>query len=353
MNGPISSQSNFFIKDLRRILPGVLISLFLLAAVFWAADLEAVREELLRADYRYLPPALLCFLGLMMARAMAWRTLLEEKVSFQRAFLVLSEGYFLNNIFPFRLGEVARAFLLSRTTPLRFWQVAPTIVIERSFDLLIVVCLFLGTLPFVVGVEGAQEKALIVGGAVAAALLGMALLAYHQPRALALYRRLQARLPVLQRFEGQAEALLQGLTILTSPLRFLKMISWQLLAWTLTILHYHLMLLEFVPGAKVLWAAFGVSTVGLGIAVPSAPGGLGVVEAIVVFVFGLFAVSQAQALAYALLLRAANLFTTSIPGIYGLLADGASLVEVYRQAREKAKQPGTSIEENSAAPWTN
>ena len=140
-------------KDLRRILPGILISLALLVLVFWTADLDALRNVLLRADYRYLIPALLCFLGLLMARAMAWRTLLEEKATFRQSFFALTEGYFINNIFPFRLGDVARAFLLSRTTNLRFWQIIPTIVIERALDLLIVVCIFLGTLPFVVPAE--------------------------------------------------------------------------------------------------------------------------------------------------------------------------------------------------------
>lgn len=327
------------LKDLRRILPGILISLALLIFVFWSADLEALRDELLQADYRYLPPALLCFLGLLMARAMAWRTLLEEKATFRQAFFALAEGYFINNIFPFRLGDVARAFLLSQTTPLRFWQIAPTIVIERALDLLIVVCIFLATLPFVVGIKGAEGKAIFAGAVVLGVLAGLALIAHQHERALALYRRLHIRLPWLARFDSPAESFLQGLSVFTQTTRFLKMLSWQLLAWALTILHYHLLLLAFFPGAKILWATFGISTVGLGVAVPSAPGGLGVIETIVVFVWGLFGIAQSKALAYALILRAANIFTTAVPGIYGLMADGESLVQIYRQIRAQASKP--------------
>ena len=338
----IPRLSSSFLKDIRRILPGILISLALLVFVFWSADLGALRDELLRADYRYLIPALLCFVGLLVARAMAWRTLLEEKATFRQSFFALSEGYFINNIFPFRLGDVARAFLLSRTTPLQFWQIVPTIVIERALDLLIVVCLFLGTLPFVVGVEGAEGKAIFAGGLVFAALATLALIAYQHERVLALYRRFQTRLPFLARFDNQAEAFLQGLIIFTQTSRFFKMLFWQLLAWVLTILHYYILLFVFVPGAKILWATFTLSMAGLGIAVPSAPGGLGVIETIIVFVFGLFLLNRTQALAYALLLRAANLFTTSVFGIYGLMADGASIFEVYRQLLTQAGQAKTS-----------
>ncbi len=339
----IGFQSTSFLKDLRRILPGILISLALLVIVFWSANLGELRDVLYQADYRYLPPALLCFLGLMLARAMAWRTLLEEKASYRKAFFALSEGYFINNVFPFRLGDVARAFFLSRTTDLRFWQIIPTIIIERALDLLIVVCVFLSTLPFVVGIEGAEGKAALLGGLVGVALIVLVIIAYQHERVLALYRGLQARLPFLKRFDSPVEAFLQGLTIFTQPARFLTMIFWQLLAWALSILHYHWMLLIFVPGAKILWATFGISTVGLGVALPSAPGGLGVVEAIVVFVWGLFAVNRTQALAYALLLRAANLFTTSVPGIYGLMADGESLIGVYRQLRAQASKPNPIV----------
>lgn len=325
-------------KDLRRILPGILISLGLLVAVFWSADLGELRDELLHADYRYLPFGLLSFLGLLMARAMAWRTLLEDKVTFRQSFFALTEGYFINNIFPFRLGDVARAFFLSRTTNFRFWQIIPTIIIERAFDLLIVVCIFLGTLPLVVGAEDSQGQALLAGGVVVGALLAMAVVAHQNQRVLAFYRRLSLPLPFLARFDGQVQSFLDGLKTLTNTARFLKMISWQLLAWMLTILHYHLMLLEFIPGAKILWATFSVSAAGLGIAIPSAPGGLGVIETIIVFVFGLFAVERTKALAYALLLRAANIFTTAITGIYGLMADGESLIGVYRQLRAQTPE---------------
>lgn len=337
------SRPASFLKDLRRILPGILISLALLVFVFWSADLEALGEVLRQADYRYLIPGLLTFFALLMARAMAWRTLLEEKATFRQAFLVLSEGYFINNVFPFRLGDVARAFLLGRSTKLKFWQILPTIVIERTLDLLIVVCMFLGTLPLVVGMEGAEGKAIFMGALVFLALAVLAVIAYQRERVMAFYRSLHPRFPWLSRFDSPVASFLQGLSVFTQTTRFLKMLSWQLLAWALSIWHYHLMLLIFVPNAKWLWATFGISTVGLGIAVPSAPGGLGVIENIIVFVWGLFAINKTVALAYALFIRAANLFCTSIPGLYGLMADGESIFDVYRQLRaqaDHAEEPG-------------
>jgi glycosyltransferase 2 family protein len=328
------------LKDLRRILPGVLISLVLLVAVFWSADLKELSDELVNANYIYLPAGLAFFLASLFARTVAWRTLLKEKTSLRRVFFTLMEGYFLNNVFPFRLGEIGRAFLLSRTTTLRFWQVIPTIMLERAFDMLIVVSILLASLPFVVGIKGAGEKAAFVGGAVVIALVVLYVLALQRESVISFYQKLQARIPLLRRIAAsQLEAFFQGLSVLTNATRFLKAFGWMLFAWGLLIVYYYLVLLSFVPEAKVAWATFGLSTMGLGVAIPSAPGGIGVVEATLVFVFRLFDISQAKALAYSLVTHAAYLLFTSLCGLYGLMADGESLVEVYRKVRAQTRKP--------------
>jgi len=328
------------LKDLRRILPGILISLILLLIVFWEADLDELRQELVQVDIRYLTGAQVFFYLSLFARTVAWRSLLEDKASFKRVFFTMTEGYFINNVFPFRLGEIGRAFLLSRTTSLRFWQIIPTIVLERAFDMLVVISIFLASLPFVIGVEGAVEKATLLGIVIIAGLVFLYILAHQRERALVFHHQLQTRVPLLRRIAAsQIESFFQGLAVLTNTGRFLKTFLWMVFTWGFLVTHYYLVLLAFVPNAKMLWAAFSTSTMMLGTAVPSAPGGLGVVEATLMFTLSLFGVSQAKALAYALAAHASSLMLTSLPGIYGLLADGESLVQVYRQVRAQASKP--------------
>ena len=50
-------------------------------------------------------------------------------------FFADGEGYLLNNFLPFRLGELGRAFLLSRKSGMTFSEILPTIIIERAVDL--------------------------------------------------------------------------------------------------------------------------------------------------------------------------------------------------------------------------
>ena len=93
---------------------------------WWITNLDSFVNALRLADYSKLPIVIVLFLGTILARAIAWRTILQEKISFPRSFWTLNEGYLFNNILPFRLGEVARAFLLNQTNRIPFWEVIST-----------------------------------------------------------------------------------------------------------------------------------------------------------------------------------------------------------------------------------
>ena len=134
-------------KDWKRILPGLIVSAISLAVVFYIADIRLLVEALRLAGL-----LAVVWLGV---RAIVWRTLLQEKATYKQVFSTVNEGYLLNNILPFRLGEVSRAFLLSGKAALSFWEVFSTILIERALDVAMAAGLLLSTLSFVVGASWA------------------------------------------------------------------------------------------------------------------------------------------------------------------------------------------------------
>lgn len=327
-----------FIKDLGRSWLGLLISVACLAAVFYVADLETLEESLRLADYRYFPIALGLFLVSIVFRAIAWRILLREEVGLGRVFITLNEGYLLNNLLPFRLGEIGRGFLLNRTADKSFLQVMSTILIERIFDIMMVVSILLITLPFVVGVSWAKTAALIVGAVIIVVLIILHLLGRNQDWAMKTFSRVQARINALQKVsEDDLTPFFQGLSALTDLRSFLLALGWMSMSWILVILEYYLILLAFVPEAKLIWAALGIGVVGLGVAIPSAPGAVGIVQGTIVGVFPpIFSIDPSVALAYSITVHGLYLVITSLLGIVGLLIDGASLADIYHQIRDKA-----------------
>src|SRR3990172_759700 len=84
------------------------------AVALWLAFRQVDWDELGRAlrgaNYLWLIPSAVVLLAAIGARAERWRWLLggRTRVSWRSAFRALSVGYMITNVFPFRLGEVAR-----------------------------------------------------------------------------------------------------------------------------------------------------------------------------------------------------------------------------------------------------
>jgi glycosyltransferase 2 family protein len=321
-------------KDWRKVLPGLVVSVVSLAIVLYFVDLRELGEALRLADYRFIAGGVLVTFTWLAVRGKVWQTLLPGRLPYKVVFLTLSEGYLLNNILPLRLGEVGRAFLLSRKTSLAFWQIFSSILIERALDMAFATALLLSTLAFVVGGDWARQAAIGVGIVVVVGLVGLFFIARNQEWAMRVFGTLSARWPLLERLGGRAlPAFISGLGVLTDGKRFLQAISWMVLNWSLGVLQYFLYLLAFFPQARLLWAGFSLGAASLGIAAPSSPGAVGVLELTLVAALSLFGLSPSFAFAFAVTAHFMNYLVIGILGAYALSKDGETLSGLYRQAR--------------------
>jgi uncharacterized protein (TIRG00374 family) len=326
-------------KEWQRILPGLVVSLLSLAVVFYFVDLGQLQTALRLADYRLVAAGLVGSLAWLVVRGFAWRTLLQDRASFSKVFFSLNEGYLLNNVLPFRLGELGRAFLLGRKAGLDFWEVLSSILIERALDLMLAAGLLLSTLPFVVGASWARQAAVVAGSIVLAGLLVLYLLARNREWAMRLFERLAARWQLLSRLGGRVlPAFFSGLAVLTDGRQFLRAAGWMLLNWAIALGQYYLLLLAFFPDSKLLWAAFSLGVAALGIAAPSSPGAVGVMELSLVGALSIFNLNPSVALAFALTTHLVQYLTTGVLGAYGLSRDGETLSGLYRRVRRLKKE---------------
>ncbi len=319
-------------KDWKRWLPGVVISLGLIAAILYFVDLRKMADALRNANYVLLAIALILGFVWIAVRAQVWRTLLRDKPSYSDTFWTVGEGYILNNFLPFRLGELGRAFLLSRKSGMTFMEILPTIVIERAMDLVYTAVIFVGVIPFVVGAQGSERAGLVVGAVVLVGMVFLYILARNNQWALDLFHKLSARWPVLQRVGGNfLESFFAGLSVLTDGWLFVRFLFWMTLNWALAILNYYLIIRAFFPQAQLTWAMFGLGAAAFGGAIPSAPGAVGTFEGAIVFALTRFVPDESTALAAALAMRMYNYINSGVIGGIGLLREGQTLSGVYQQ----------------------
>jgi uncharacterized membrane protein YbhN (UPF0104 family) len=152
---------------------GVAISLLALALALRWSGLEPLRYALLEIDYRYLGLAIMIFLASMVARAFCWRTLLGSSLSLWRVLAALNQGYLLNNVLPWRMGEIGRAILLGRRPGMTVPGVLSSIMVERLYDIILALSLFLGLLPLAIGLPGVLQSATLGSVVLVVALISL------------------------------------------------------------------------------------------------------------------------------------------------------------------------------------
>jgi len=322
-------------KDIKRWLPGAIISILLIVAILYFVDLRAMLDAIRHANYGLLALAFAIGFLWLVVRAIVWRTLLRNRASYSDVFWTIGEGYLLNNFLPFRLGEIGRAFLLSRKSTLQFMEILPTIVIERAMDLGYSAVILLAALPFVVGAGGAERIGIIVGVIVLLGFVILYLLSRYNQWALNLFHGLSARWPTLQRIGGNfLESFFIGLGVLKDGWLFIRFLFWMTVNWGIAIVSYYLIIRAFFPQAQMVWGMFGLGAAAFGGAIPSLPGGVGTFEGAFGGAVALLTGNESTALAVALTGRLYNYINSGVIGGIGLFREGQTLSGIYEQLKK-------------------
>ena len=330
-------------KDVKRWLPGAIISVLLIAAILYFVDLRDMLDEIRHSNFGLLAIVFAIGFVWMAIRAIVWRTLLRNRASYADVFWTIGEGYLLNNFLPFRLGEIGRAFLLSRKSDMQFMEILPTIVIERAMDLGYSAIILLAALPFVVGAGGAAAGRIgvIVGIIVLIGFIILYLLARYNQWALELFHKFSARWPTLQSAGGSfLDSFFVGLGVLNDGWLFIRFLFWMTVNWGVAIVSYYLIIRAFFPQAQVVWGMFGLGAAAFGGAIPSLPGAVGTFEGAFGGAITLLTGNESTALAVALTGRLYNYVNSGVIGGIGLLREGQTLSGIYEQLKNVRLKDG-------------
>lgn len=321
-------------RSLARWLPGLVVT----ALAFWllarAIDWGEFLVALTSVPLGILAVTVGIYLVSMVVRAIAWQFLLQRKVSATTAVLGINEGYFFNNILPFRIGEIARAFLVGRRSRLGIFHVLSTIVVERSYDLVIAASLLLSTLPLALKLDWARPIATLLLVIILAGLFTVYLAAHNREWVETRIERLAGRWGIVRRWIlPQIHSILNGFSVLTRVEFFAGSFGLLALSWLMAIFRDWLLIRVFVPAAPIWWGALGISASNIVGAVPSVMASLGTYELGAVGALTLVGMSKEAVLAYALIVHVTHLISSSLIGVYALSREGQTFSELYAEIR--------------------
>jgi len=307
---------------------GLVISAAALILALLGIDLRRVAETLAQAEYVYLIPATVGMLAYLFARSVRWRLLLGPEVSLSRCFWITNIGYLVSNVFPFRLGDPARAVVIGRGGKVSTAAALSTVVVERVLDMLMVVALLAGVTPFVSGVGSAMGAGLVAGGAALVASAALLLMAFRPDWGRRVVQRVLGWVPRLdgERWMRALDGLLEGLAPLRSGRRGLALLVWSVVTWACVVAFYWTIVRAFLPRPPALVAPLLVCVAGLGMAVPSSPGAVGVFHAAARYGLTVpFGVPADQAVTIAFAIHTFQYVLACLLGLVGLARESLSI----------------------------
>jgi uncharacterized protein (TIRG00374 family) len=335
-----ASERRATLRSLLGWLPAVLGTALAIGLLGRAIDWRTFLASLAAVPLGILLLTIPMYLVGMVLRALAWQFLLQRKVRPVPVILALNEGYFFNNVLPFRMGELARAFLLGRRSRLGMFHVLPTIVVERLFDLVIAAGLLLATLPLALNLSWARPVAVLVLAAIVAGLFLVYLAARNREWVEGMVERLAGRWNLVRRFLlPQLHSILDGFSALTRVEFFAGSFGLLATSWFVAILRDWLLIRVFVPDAPFWWAALGISASNLMGAVPSVMASLGTYELGAVGALTLVGMAKESVLAYALIVHVTHLIFSTMIGAFALSREGQTFSNLYAEIR-RARRAG-------------
>jgi hypothetical protein len=330
------------VKQAVSIVIGGIITLACLYFALRGIEWSHIQTELEAANYWLLIPMLLGTLVFFWLKALRWRWLLSsiKNIPTSEIFPVIMIGFMGNNVLPMHLGELMRIVVLARQQKIPDLAILTTVVLERVFDMMMILLLFsLGLLFCKIDFPMFKQAAT---GMAALAISGVVVLGSYiiwTDHVLGFMKRVMSwmfflpvsfRQKIIQLFETAAH----GLHVLKNPRLTLaitinSLVQWLLAVWfiqlALDMMHlYH----PFTSSMVVM------GSTAIGAAIPSLPGYFGTIQACFRAALEPMGVSESKAFAASLLYQLPQYVLVTAMGLWYLQRTGIKWGEFFSYQKQ-------------------
>jgi uncharacterized protein (TIRG00374 family) len=296
---------------------GVLACLLL----YWSLrgiEWSLVWHAILSARWKFVAEGVALTAVTYFLRSLRWRVLLnaEARLSVATVFWSTMAGYLGNNILPARGGELVRTFMISRHSSLSETYVLTTALAERMTDAVALV--FIGSLVLVRvnpkprWMDDVFRTTALIG---ALGCILILVLPHFEGFLSPLLRRAPLAAAIRTRLLFFANQVLLGLRAFHDARRLLSFVSFTAIIWALDAVAVMCATHGFGMHISFSLALLLLTGLGLGSALPSTPGYVGIYQFVAITILTPFGIDRNDALAY--------IITGQVLGYLMVLALGA------------------------------
>ena len=256
---------------------GILFSIFFMLMAIKNMEWQNVQEVISNAQlYPWILFAVLCYLAGHCLRGLRTKLLVsnDSNLSVVTASNIVVVGYAVNNILPVRIGELARAGMLTERTGLSFAQSITVVLLERLFDGIAIVLLLTGASYFLNTWTLIEKTVLFSSFIFGIAVIGLLIIILVPNRLLAVTSKSASR--INPRWHDSVLRFMMGIVNGVNYLRIQanpgKILLLSMVIWFCDAGLFLLVMPAFGSTLTIVQATFVMAVTNLGILIPSGPG---------------------------------------------------------------------------------
>ncbi|HAM38171.1 MAG: hypothetical protein A2474_08010 [Elusimicrobia bacterium RIFOXYC2_FULL_34_12] len=315
----------------KRIILGILISVFFLFLVLRNINFKNVIQIVANGEYLWMLPCLVTYALSFVFRSIRWKYLLlpVKKFKAKQLFSSLIMGFAANCIFPFRFGEIVRAYIVGKKHNVSKSASLATIVLERIMDgvgilfLLGIALLYLEKIPPWTKKVVVIAILLFIGSLVFAGIL---IVKKH-------FIDWLKKIPLLkyelkEKIISKIKKFITGFEVITNVKGFIMVIVFSLCVWICETFNMYFLIKVMGVHLSFFTIIFVLFATVIGVTIPAAPGSIGTFEFFFVASMMFFGVTKENAVASALMIHSFGIIFVMVLGVYFFFKEGISYKEI-------------------------
>lgn len=315
---------------------GFVISILLLYFALKDIRFQEIVQTLKRADLRFV----FIPLGFIMLSAtlcsFRWSKVAGSGVRFRDTFVALLIGLFINDVLPARIGELARAYVLSKRRDLSFTYCFSTVLVDRFFDLAGLLLLTFIFFPRQ-DLPPTVSKALYLLVALLLVCIALIILLSKEKFAYALSGRLEKlQRPLFSKLAARVIMIQGNLKRINSPFNLVSFVVIAFVTWFSMSVALYFVTVALGVQIKFIYIPFVCALLNMGLTMPSSPGYVGVYQFLLVYLLSIFGVPKHEGFAVSIIYHAAWFIPYTILGFVFLVRQHLKIGEIRRlEGREE------------------
>ena len=307
----------------KKQLRGIVISLVFVYFAFRDINIKEFVESIKQADYIWIGPALAAMTLSFWLRGYRWKCILKpvKVVSIRSAFSATMIGYMVNNILPFRIGDLVRLVVIWKEAGVSRSAALGSIVIERIFDLFIMLAIF-GLI--LLAYPELPKWAVGAGYIVAGIFIFLIIFSIYARNNIETLVRLNEKIisKISDKAVGRGEEIIRsfsdGLKVINNAKDLLQLMLLSIALWLVNVLWVWFALEIFDFDLPISASLLVLIFIIFAVSIPSAPGYVGTFHGFVIAALVFMGINTDAARASAVVMHATNFIPVTIIGLYYL-----------------------------------